>query len=298
MINIELLKIKFEMQLRLFTLLIAAGFSILGFSSGFSNKDGIAGRVGSPLENTCQPSCHNSHPVNSGSGSLVITSPDLINFVYNPGQTYTVEVTVAKPSVNLFGFAMEALFQNGSDAGSFIHINPAETWSKAANINGAIRTSATHMENAGASANTKTFVFQWVAPATNAGAVTFYAAGNAANGNGSTSGDYIYTAMQLVNDSATAASDGSLNEQLTGINIFPNPVGEQLFISHRATKPGPLKIETFSIDGKFEMKLLMCDELPGLHLYQFPANCFDKKGLYLIKISKNNKVAIRKVIIS
>ncbi len=294
----ELLKIKFEMPLQLGAVWIAAGFCIFSISSSYSNKDGIAGKVGSPLENSCQPSCHNSHPVNSGSGSVVITSPDLINFVYNPGQTYTVEVTVAKPSVNLFGFAMEALFQNGSDAGSFIHINPAETWSKAANISGTIRTSATHMENAGVSANTKTFIFQWVAPATNAGAVTFYAAGNAANGNGSTSGDYIYTTMQLVNDSATAASDGSLNEQLTGINIFPNPVEERFFISHIASKPGPLKIEAFSIDGKFVTKLWMDDELPGLHLYQFPTNCFEKKGLYLIKISKNKMVAIRKVILS
>jgi hypothetical protein len=35
--------------------------------------------------------------------------------------------------------------------------------------------------------------FQWTAPAAPPDQVTFYAAGNAANNNGSTSGDYIYT---------------------------------------------------------------------------------------------------------
>src|SRR5262249_59953992 len=37
------------------------------------------------------------------------------------------------------------------------------------------------------------WVFTWTAPATSVGRVTFYAAGNAANGNGGTSGDFIYT---------------------------------------------------------------------------------------------------------
>ena len=40
-----------------------------------------------------------------------------------------------------------------------------------------------------------TFEFDWMPPATNQGAVTLYVAGNAANGNGSPSGDHIYTSQ-------------------------------------------------------------------------------------------------------
>ena len=38
-----------------------------------------------------------------------------------------------------------------------------------------------------------TFQFDWTPPATNAGPVTLFVAGNAANGNGSPTGDLIYT---------------------------------------------------------------------------------------------------------
>ncbi len=38
-----------------------------------------------------------------------------------------------------------------------------------------------------------TFQFDWTPPATNVGPITFYAAGNAANGNGTSAGDFIYT---------------------------------------------------------------------------------------------------------
>ena len=41
--------------------------------------------------------------------------------------------------------------------------------------------------------------YQWTAPAASVASVTFYAAGNAANGTGNTSGDYIYTQSAIVN---------------------------------------------------------------------------------------------------
>ena len=37
------------------------------------------------------------------------------------------------------------------------------------------------------------WTFKWTAPTNDVGPITFYAAGNAANGDFSTSGDYIYT---------------------------------------------------------------------------------------------------------
>jgi hypothetical protein len=47
-----------------------------------------------------------------------------------------------------------------------------------------------------------TWVFNWTAPPTNVGPVTFYAAGNHANNDGNTSGDLIYF---TVNQSQPAA---------------------------------------------------------------------------------------------
>ncbi|MBW3624913.1 MAG: hypothetical protein KY468_16045, partial [Armatimonadetes bacterium] len=50
-----------------------------------------------------------------------------------------------------------------------------------------------------------TWSFQWTAPPQGSGNVTFYAAGNAANGNSSASGDFIYTTNAVSREGAVAA---------------------------------------------------------------------------------------------
>ena len=68
--------------------------------------------------------------------------------------------------------------------------------------------------------NGASFQFDWTPPATNAGLVTLYAAGNAANGNGSPTGDQIYTtSVQLTPVVAAAPSvpAGSIVSSATGV---------------------------------------------------------------------------------
>ncbi|MEO0638086.1 MAG: choice-of-anchor V domain-containing protein, partial [Bacteroidota bacterium] len=52
----------------------------------------------------------------------------------------------------------------------------------------------------------QTWNFTWKAPATNVGDITFYIVGNAANGNGSTSGDFIYESNQTLSLDPTVVS--------------------------------------------------------------------------------------------
>jgi uncharacterized protein (TIGR03437 family) len=47
------------------------------------------------------------------------------------------------------------------------------------------------------------WTFTWIAPAQSAGRVTFYAAGNAANADGGTSGDLTYTTSRSINSGST-----------------------------------------------------------------------------------------------
>ena len=57
----------------------------------------------------------------------------------------------------------------------------------------------------------------WTSPSTNEGPVTFYAAGNAANGNGSPSGD------QIVTSSLSAPSLRISEAKRLVFNMYPNP---------------------------------------------------------------------------
>lgn len=160
------------------------------------NPDGKAGVNGSPGEQTCAKSnCHNSFSLNSGNGSVTISSNDLINWNYTPGQTYNISVTVEQPGIDLFGFGFEALASDGTNAGTLV----AGTGSHAltANVGGINRITISQTENSGTTLNSHTWNFTWIAPSTEM-EVTFYAVGNAANGNGGRTGDYIYSTSQVL----------------------------------------------------------------------------------------------------
>src|SRR5436190_842408 len=67
------------------------------------------------------------------------------------------------------------------------------------------------------------------APATYVGPVTFYIAGNAANGNGNDTGDNIYTTSMVLNQAA--APTGLKEDQNTFVSVFPNPATETLHLN-------------------------------------------------------------------
>lgn len=153
---------------------------------------GKAGSNGSPGEGTCASgSCHNSFALNSGTGSVAISVVGLINGnMYVPGQTYQVSVTVQQQGIGLFGFGIEALQASGANAGTWTAASDSHILN--ATVSGNSRATVAHIDNTGFNSNTRTWSFSWTAPV-NEIPVTMYAAGNAANGTGSTGGDYIYT---------------------------------------------------------------------------------------------------------
>jgi len=107
-----------------------------------------------------------------------------------PGQTYQVSVTVQQQGIGLFGFGIEALQASGANAGTWTAASDSHILN--ATVSGNSRATVAHIDNTGFNSNTRTWSFSWTAPV-NEIPVTMYAAGNAANGTGSTGGDYIYT---------------------------------------------------------------------------------------------------------
>src|SRR5262249_61152745 len=90
-----------------------------------------------------------------------------------------------------FGFRGMALTESGREAGTLIVTDSARTRTET----GGGRTYIEHTfaGTAPSATNQGSWTFRWRAPATGAGRVTFYAAGNAANGNFSPGGEFIYT---------------------------------------------------------------------------------------------------------
>lgn len=188
-------------------LTVAGSVMILALTSAkiVLQDNGIAGYTNSPGEQNCT-ACHNSFSANTGGGSLSITTTPSIGATgYVPGATYTVNVTVAKTGVSLFGFGTEILNASNANAGTISVINTAQTKL----LNSGARRNVVHQLNGGAATDTKTFSFLWVAPST-AGAATIYAAGVAANGNGQSSSDYVYTASLPISSSVGIKEQGCI----------------------------------------------------------------------------------------
>ena len=178
---------------------IATLFAGVSLTQVFAHSYGPAARVtGAPGDNArACTSCHGGAAINSGSGSVKILLSS--GAFYIPGVKQRVAVQVSDPVQQRWGFELTARLnsdlQNGQ-AGEFL---PVDNFTQVICEDGGPKPCATGVSfiehtSAGTRNGTSggaTFQFDWVPPATNAGPVTFYVAGNAANGNGANTGDLI-----------------------------------------------------------------------------------------------------------
>ncbi|MFY0674588.1 MAG: T9SS type A sorting domain-containing protein [Bacteroidia bacterium] len=253
------------MKVKQYSLL--AGFALMAVAATFlSNSSGPQAAVaGSPLEggNDCTQ-CHGG-TANSGSGNLEIGGID----VYTPGETYTISVNVNDESSSKFGFQAIAVDENNNAVGSIA----AGTGTKTINSGGNEYVTQSSANSDGA------FSFEWTAPSSDVGSITFYAAGNATNSNGSVSGDNVYT-------NTLTASTGSVGlDQSLEINDVAKVINEgngNLTIS--AIEKNRIDVEVYTLGGQLVGQSSLSQNSFRL-----------KNGIYLIKVLANNKAYTQKV---
>ena len=185
-------------RLKLGVLILFALFGVwLLFTEHGLDRTAHANSAGPPAGYSRAPgeepdACAECHLLtDAGSGTIRVEAPQS----YVPGQSYQVTVrhTNADPTRVRWGFQLTALDESEQRAG---HLEPLDGFTQVLNNQGPFparqyieHTSAgTFPGRTGGAA----WTFRWTAPATNVGVVSFYAAGNHANGDQNTSGDYIY----------------------------------------------------------------------------------------------------------
>lgn len=252
------------------------------------DKDGKAGRTGSPGEQDCT-GCHTSFSVNSGPGSITISSPNLTNWQYVPGQTYQIDVTVAHAGMPLFGFGFEALrTSNNSNGGTLTISNSAQTQLKSVSVQGNNRTNVVHKENGGLTNDLHTFSFNWTAPATNIGNIMFYTAGNASNNQNDSLGDYIYKTSQLVTPFVSGIEE-LLNDN--GLVIYPNPSTDYFEIAS-TTDNQIVAIKLYDLNGKLTYQQEMKTPVMNLKVNR-PS---EESGIYFVACKTSNGIKRFKVV--
>jgi uncharacterized protein (TIGR03437 family) len=194
------MKTTFQTKTRTALALFVVGAPLMMATSGGAP----AGTSGAPGESTCV-ACHGGQP-NGGSGKLQITfGGGTPTSVFTPGQKTRLRVTIEDANARRWGFQLTARLEDGATAGS---LQSVDGTTQVVNQGGSQW--ITHTPS-GTRTNTRgpvSFEFDWTSPVASSAStpVVFYAAANAANGNGSTSGDQIYAATLRV----TAASPAPL----------------------------------------------------------------------------------------
>lgn len=250
------------------------------------SSGGIVGRTGSPGETGCN-GCHGG---GAGVTQVSISSnPAFITNNYTPGQTYTIDVTVTNGAFSKFGFGCEILNTANANAGN---MTTALTGVAFANF-GTRKNAIQNTPKSGV--GSASFQFVWVAPLS--GTATIYAAGNAVNGTGSTSGDATgLTSMVLTPD----LSMGINEAQKTGISafsIFPNPIQSEFKLSYVLSESGMFSASLFDLQGKHITDLVNEDQLAGTHTVTARLSGEVSQGAYFLRSSLNGKAQLQRVLI-
>lgn len=264
-----------------------AAFSTLDYTSiAHSNVAGAPiGRTGSPGDAnlTCANSCH--------TGSAVTVTPGMITSNvpvtgYIPGATYTITATVSMAGINKYGFEISPQSTTGVQKGTCVITNATET-----RLLGTTAKYVTHKSAGTTGTGTKTWTFNWVAPAAGSGDAIFYGAFNAANGNASSSGDKIITSTLLISENLSAGIlDVAKNSNQW--TIYPNPSSDRITVE--------------SLDPTAQVEAITLYDLTGKRIKTVNYEVFDQSqsidvadlpgGVYVLNIESGQTVFTKKFV--
>ncbi|HEV2802221.1 MAG TPA: PQQ-dependent sugar dehydrogenase [Pyrinomonadaceae bacterium] len=219
-----------QLKLAVFALFVVAGATLL-VTNNFTNRTVHAFSSGPPAGYTRAPgeepdACRECHlpPSDSGAGRIQINTPQ----TYAPGQTYQISVvhTNADQTRRRWGFQLTALDDTNTRAGTLSTLGDGRT--QVLDNQGPFPTRQyiehTSLGTFDGQTGSATWTFNWTAPSEDVGPVTFYAAGNHANGNGNSDGDQIYFTFATISPAA-AAGDFTINITPATQTIIPGSSG-------------------------------------------------------------------------
>jgi len=199
---------------------------------------------GAPGEPTCV-ACHES--TSSQLSNFKISAPQ----TYTPGQTYQVIVqhTSADQTRLRWGFQLTALAGN-DPAGTFTLLTP-NTTQIVEGFGGRKYVEHTLEGTSPGQVGGRVWTFNWTAPPTNVGPVTFYAAGNQANNDGTSGGDRILVTSAASQPAVTPPSSNAPydfdGDGKTDIGIY-RPAPSEWWINRSGTPSQTLALQ-FGVSG-------------------------------------------------
>jgi len=254
------------------------------FNSHKNEAGAPTGRTGAPGEQNCTV-CHSgSVQADNGFNSVTIEDANGVVTDYTPGETYTV--TVAMNTTNLKnGFEITAFNPSNTMAGTFTITDATNTKQ--------IGTTKKYITHKLAGTALTSWTFDWTAPATNVGDVTFYLATNETNSSGTSGGDAIRLTQFPI---GSTASTNEISEKYE-VNVGYNANTNGLHISLESTITGDAAINIVDLNGKSVQFEKLGNVAKGKNGYSVLLNSNLPSGTYIANISVNNNFVTKKFVV-
>lgn len=232
------------------------------------------GETGSPGDDyiTCTR-CHDNNPIFSLTSSITTNIPPT---GYVLGQTYSITISTESIDAKSWGFELTA-----EEDDTNLKVGVFDIIDSTGSPKLILGTSAVTNSNA----TSNSWSFNWTAPTTNKGPITFYAAVLAGDGNEKKIGDQTITASATTNSNTLSIR----NENMFVFDLYPNPSQDFLTIllpNEIATG----SINLFDYSGKSIKSKQINSNNNTLDISRL------SQGLYFIKLNSEGKTGIKKVI--
>lgn len=289
------MNIKYVSALLLSTVL---AFGLLGNKNGRASSQG-RGNTGAPGDElnangtpkTCV-NCHNAGPITATMGIHLLELDGDTVTTYQPNTDYILRVNVdgVGTTITGYGFQMIGLRNsNNTDVKGMSDFGgvTANNYKIATIQNG--RTYAEHSNTS----QKDTFNVRWKSPLAGTGAITFYASGNAVNGNNGTGGDGAATATLVLTEATISSADETLLA-VSAVQVSPNPAREQALLRFVAATERAYQVQVTDLWGRVVWSLQQtfaagAQELP-LPMTDWAA------GIYMVRVSDGKTASSVKVL--
>jgi len=286
------------MKYRNYSLVIfLIAFTFISFIK--ENKKGVIGKhtkqhypsgvsggfAGAPSDQNCTV-CH-SGSTQSGAGvNLLALSQNGNNVTsYVPGEVYTVSLTTSQ-SNSVRGFQAVAMNSLNQISGSIAVLS-----NECAKV---LSGRATHNQSTSSSCGSE-WKWEWTAPSTDEGQVTFYVSTLAANGNGSTSGDQVYLSQHVVGNTL-GFSETSIEDRYD-FRLGYNQESNNLAVNFDALLVQNLHINLTDITGKSVYNYRLGNSFIGENSLSISLPNDLKNGMYIVNFFIHNNVLTKKIYI-
>ena len=205
---------------------------------------------------------------------------------YIPGDTYTITATISVGGINKYGFEVSPQSTTGVKKGTLVVTDGVQT-----KLVGTAGKYITHNAGGTSGTGTKTWTFDWVAPATGSGDAIFYGAFLAANGNGTNSGDQVFLSSLLVQENLSAGIF-DIAAKTDVWSVYPNPATEKLTIETLDVTTKLESIRIYDITGK-QIKTISYETFSQT---QFLDIADLSSGMYVLEITSDKNTVTKKFV--